>query len=123
MIDICLKTLDSGTKPDYKQCSTVQMMKLLLRKSGYITALVLLGSYALIALRGPQGMSALMERRKQVRELQEVNATLAAENKQKREHIERLKTSKAEQELAIRDKLKLGREGEMHFIRPEPAKD
>ncbi len=98
-------------------------MKLLLRKSGYIVAFALIGSYAMIALRGPQGMPALMERRKHVRELQEVNATLAAENQRKRERIEKLKHSKAEQELEIRERLKLGKPGETQFIFPEQPKN
>jgi cell division protein FtsB len=68
-------------------------------------------------------MPALVERRKQVRELQETNATLAAENQRKRERIEKLKHSKAEQELEIRDRLKLGKPGETQFILPEPSKN
>src|SRR4051794_20216064 len=94
-------------------------MKHLLRKSGYLIAFALVGSYAVIAFRSPQGMPALIERRKQVHALQEVNATLAAENQRKRERIEKLKHSKTEQELEIRERLKLGKPGETQFILPE----
>lgn len=98
-------------------------MKLLLRKSGYIAAFALLSSYAVLAIRGPQGLPVLMERRKQVRELQEENATLAAEIKLKREHIARLKTNKSEQDLVIRERLGLGQADETHFIiTDKPAK-
>jgi cell division protein FtsB len=60
-----------------------------------------------------------MEKRKQIREFQEKNATLSAENQRKRERIQRLKTSRAEQELEIRQKLKMLRPGETQFILPE----
>ena len=98
-------------------------MKPLLRKSGYIIIVALIGSYAAVTLRGRQGISALTERRKHVRELQEANATLAAENQRKRERIEKLKNSKAEQELEIRERLKLGKPGETQFILPEQPKN
>lgn len=98
-------------------------MKSLLRKSGYIGVFAVIASYALITLRGPQGVPALLERRRQVRELQEINASLMAENQQKRERIERLKSSKAEQELEIRDRLKLAKPGETQFILPEKPKN
>lgn len=97
-------------------------MKLLLRKSGYLIAIVLLASYAAIALRGPQGISALTEKRKHVRELQERNATMLAENQQKRDRIRKLKYDKSEQELEIRDRLKLGKPGETQFILPDKPK-
>jgi|SRR6266852_3375622 cell division protein FtsB len=97
-------------------------MKLLLRNSGYLTVIVMVAVCALIAIRGPQGIPALMEKRKEIRTLQEQNADLQKENERKRDRILRLQVSSAEQELEIRNRLKLLRKGETSFILPEPSK-
>jgi cell division protein FtsB len=97
-------------------------MKDLLRKSGLLLTLLLVIAYAVIALRGPNGVHALAEKREQIRKLQEENASLAADNKRKRERIELLKNDRAAQELAIREKLKLLRPGETQFILPDAPK-
>ena len=96
-------------------------MKPFLRKTGYLATVVLLGSYALFTLRGPNGIPALMEKRNQVHELEVQRATLAAEIQQKRDRIEKLKTSKSEQELAIKERLRLVAPNETQFVLPEPA--
>jgi cell division protein FtsB len=98
-------------------------MKALIRKSGMIVTLVLVSTYGVIALRGPNGMGALSEKRRQIRDLQEQNASLDAENRRKRERIELLKTSRPAQELEIREKLKMMKPGETQFILPETPKD
>lgn len=97
-------------------------MNSLLAKSGIAGILILLCLSAAVALRGPNGVAGLMQKREQIRGLQEANATLAADNQKKRERIERLKNSRAEQELEIREKLKLIRPGETQFILPDPPK-
>lgn len=90
-----------------------------IRKAGYLLAIVLAGVYAFVALRSPSGIPALMEKRHQVRELQEQNATLIKEIQMKRDQIKRLRDSRDEQELEIRRRLKLLRPGETSFIIPE----
>lgn len=92
---------------------------LLLRRFGMLVAFALVAVYAAVVLRGPQGVSALMDKRKEIRDLQEQNATLARENSRKDDRIKRLKTSASEQELEIRRRLKLLRPGETSFILPE----
>jgi cell division protein FtsB len=94
-------------------------MKALIQKSGMVVTLVLVVSYGVVALRGPNGIGALAEKRRQIRDLQEQNASLDAENKRKRDRIELLKTSRPAQELEIRERLKLVRPGETQFILPE----
>jgi cell division protein FtsB len=94
-------------------------MGFLLRKSGYLVAVAFLGLCAFVILRGPQGMPSLIEKRKEIQAMQELNADLQSQIEQKRARIERLKTSEAEQELEIRDRLKLLRKGETRFITPE----
>lgn len=64
-------------------------------------------------------MPALMEKRREIRELEEQNANLQREIQRMRERIERLKNSPSEQEMEIRKQLKLLRPGETSFILPE----
>ena len=94
-------------------------MKILLRKTGYLVALAIACAYALVAFRGPNGIPALMEKRRQITSLQELNATLAAENQRKQDRIHKLETDRSVQELEIRKRLKLLHPGETQFILPE----
>jgi cell division protein FtsB len=94
-------------------------MKFLMRKSGVLSLFAAIGIFALVILRGPNGLPALAEKRKEIQTLQEQNASLDADNKHKRARIEKLKNSRAEQELEIRERLKLLRPGETQFIVPD----
>src|SRR5436305_1022296 len=97
-------------------------MNTLYRRIAYSAAVVLLGVYGYFTLKGPQGIPALMEKRRQVRLLEEENANLARENDLKRERIRKLNESAGQQEIEIREKLKKLRPGETEFILPEPSK-
>jgi cell division protein FtsB len=70
-------------------------------------------------LRGPQGLSALAEKRREVRQLEEKNADLVRDNDAKRLRIERLKHDRSAQEVEIRKRLKLQRPGETSFVLPD----
>jgi cell division protein FtsB len=78
--------------------------------------------YGIVALRGPQGLSALLDKRREVRLLEEQNAAKAAENERRRERILRLEQNSIEQEMEIRKQLKLLRPGETTFILEDPPK-
>jgi cell division protein FtsB len=97
-------------------------MKSLLQKAGLLLTVLAIAAYGIIALRGPNGISALAEKREQIRKLQEENASLGADNKRKQERIQLLKTDRAAQEMAIRERLKLLRPGETQFILPDAPK-
>ena len=88
-----------------------------------VVTLILVTVYGVIALRGPNGVGALAEKRRQIRVLQEENASLDAENNRKRVRIDLLKNSREAQELEIRERLKLVRPGETQFILPETPTD
>ncbi len=92
------------------------------RRSGYWLAAAIIGISAWAALRGPQGIQALIEKRREIRQLEEQNAASARENEQRREHIRRLEENSSEQDLEIRRHLKLLRPGETTFILPEAPK-
>src|SRR5579864_4161053 len=89
-------------------------------------ALVLLAiviAYAWIAVSGPQGLQALLEKRREIRLLQEQNAVLTHEIEHRRDRIRRLEDSRSEQEMEIRKQLKLLRPGETTFILPDGPKE
>jgi cell division protein FtsB len=79
--------------------------------------------YVYMALRGPQGIPALQEKWRVIRTMQLENADLEREVRQKRDRIQRLRSNPAEQELEIRQRLKLLKPGETSFILPEPPKE
>ena len=97
-------------------------MKASLPRFAYAIAVLLVASYAFFTLRGPKGLTALAERRQQIRELEKRNEQLVKEIERKREHIRRLHDNPAEQELEIRERLKLVHPNEKVYIIGAPAK-
>lgn len=95
------------------------MLRSFLRPLAALAALAGLAAYATIMLRGPQGLSALAEKRREVRELEEKNANLMRDNEAKRHRIERLEHDRSAQEIEIRKRLKLQRPGETSFVLPD----
>jgi cell division protein FtsB len=98
-------------------------MKALVRKSVMPLVLILVGAYAVAALKGPNGLPALQAKREQIRRLQEENAALKTANEKKRDRIRLLQTSREAQDQEIRERLKLVRPGEKQLILPEPRKE
>lgn len=97
-------------------------MKTPLARFAYAIALLLVAGYAWITLRGPSGLHALYERRAEIWELEKRDATLAQEIERKRERIRRLSENPDEQELEIRERLKLVKPDEKVYIIGDPAK-
>jgi len=87
-----------------------------------VVAFALVGAYGLAQLRGPQGLPALKQQWNEIKQLEEENANLQRENDYRRERIKKLESNTSEQELEIREKLKLLRPGETSFILPEAPK-
>ena len=81
------------------------MSRAILRPLAAFAALVGLGAYATIMLRGPQGLAALTEKRRQIRTLEEQNADLARDIAAKKQRIERLKSDPKTQEVEIEKRL------------------
>ncbi len=97
-------------------------MSTVVRRLAWSAAIVLIGVYGIIALRGPQGVPALLEKQREIRQLEVENANLERDNRYKRERIERLRNNPSEQELEIRKQLKLLRPDETEFILPEASR-
>ena len=99
----------------------------MLRPVAILAALVCLAAYAAIMLRGPQGMSALAEKRREIRALEEQNANLRRDIEHKKMRIERLKNDPGTQELEVEKRLGKIRPGATEFrelgqhLTPDPA--
>jgi len=92
-------------------------------KKGVMVFLAIVIAYTWIAVSGPQGLQALLEKRREIRQLQEQNAALTREIEHRRDRIRRLEDSPSEQEMEIRKQLKLLKPGETTFILPDGPKD
>jgi cell division protein FtsB len=89
------------------------------RRAGIVLAVVLACAYGWMFLSGPQGLQTLIDKRREIRQLEERNANTRLENDRRKERIRRLEESRSEQEMEIRKQLKLQRPGETTFILPE----
>lgn len=77
------------------------MLSSYLRPLAAIAALAGLAAYATIMLRGPQGLSALSEKRQEIRSLEEQNANLQRDIEAKKQRIQKLKTDPSTQEVEL----------------------
>ena len=93
------------------------------RRAGFILAFAVVLIYGVAAVRGPQGIQALLDKHREIRQLEEQNAAVARENERRMGRIQRLQTSTSEQEMEIRKQLKLLRPGETTFILPDAPKE
>ena len=100
-----------------------QLRKTALGGKGALILLAVVVVYAWIAVSGPQGLQTLLDKRREIRQLQEQNAALTREIEHRRDRIRRLEDSRSEQEMEIRKQLKLLRPGETTFILPDAPKD
>lgn len=89
------------------------------RRAGLLLVILLASAYGWMFLRGPQGFQSLIEKRREIRQLEERNANIRLENDRRKERIRRLEESRSEQEMEIRKQLKLQKPGETTFILPE----
>jgi cell division protein FtsB len=97
-------------------------MKAPFARIAYLAVLIAVLSYAFFTLRGPHGIPALLERQRQIQDMQQRNAKLDREIERMRDHIKRLTDNPAQQELEIRDRLKLVKPGEKVYVTGDPAK-
>ncbi|MBZ5578907.1 MAG: septum formation initiator family protein [Acidobacteriia bacterium] len=91
-------------------------MKLSPARFAYIFAFLVVAGYAFFTLRGPTGVPALLEKRRQIDVMEKRNEALTQEIQREREHIQRLSNNPEEQELEIRQRLKLVHPGDKVYI-------
>ena len=97
-------------------------MKVPLARFAYLIAFLVVSTYAFVTLRGPHGVHALMEKQRVIHEMEKRNSEAAKEIERMREHLQRLSDDPAEQELEIRQRLKLVHPGEKVYITGDPDK-
>lgn len=90
-----------------------------MRKFAWISLALAAGSWGFVALSGPQGIPALLEKRDEVRRLQMENQRLQLQIKEKKLRNERLKGTASELELEFRRDGNKVREGETIYMLPE----
>jgi cell division protein FtsB len=95
-------------------------MKAPLIKTAYLAAFLGAASYAFFTLRGPHGIPGLLEKQHEIHEMEDKNAKLDREIERMRDHIKRLETNPSEQELEVRERLKLVKPGEKVYITGQP---
>ena len=99
-----------------------ELFRVVARRTGWVAGATVALVYAWMAVRGPQGIETLIEKHREIRELEEQNTEMVRQNQALQERIVRLEQSDSEQELEIRKQLKLLRPGETTFLLPEPPK-
>jgi hypothetical protein len=72
--------------------------------------------YATIALCGPQGIQALVQKHREIRALQEHNAAMAQEIRERQTELDELSTNPDEHRLKIRKDLRLQGQHETTFV-------
>jgi cell division protein FtsB len=92
------------------------------RRAGWLVAATVMLVYGWIAIHGPQGLQALIEKHREISQLEAENAEKSRQNETLRDRIQRLADSPSEQEMEIRRQLKLLRPGETTFLLPDSPK-
>jgi cell division protein FtsB len=86
-------------------------------KTAYAIVVLTGVAYAFVVLQDhTNGIPALLAKRHQVTEYQQENQQIMRENAQKEQRIERLENNPVEQEMEIRQRLKLAKPGEKIYI-------
>ena len=93
-------------------------MQPIFKNLGYAVLVTMVGVYVFLQITGPNGVSALIQKRREVQQLQERNAELGRANKMRKQRIERLLDSREEQELEIRRRFKLQKKDSVDFYLP-----
>jgi predicted RNase H-like nuclease (RuvC/YqgF family) len=94
------------------------MSRSILRTLAVVAALAGLAAYATIMLRGPQGISALEEKHRQIRALEEQNATILRNIEARKHRIESLTNDPGAQATAVEKEQRKLRRDQTRFDTP-----
>ena len=90
----------------------------LLRVLAAVAALAGLAAYATIMLRGPQGINSLEEKHRQIRALEDQNATILRDIEAKKRRIDSLTNDPGAQAVAVEKEQRKLHPGETRFDTP-----
>ena len=91
-------------------------MRFSLRRAVYSIVVLCGVAYAFVSLRGPNGVPALLERRREIRRYEHENTELSRQIALRQQRIQRLEKDPAEQEKEIRQRFKLAPPNEKIYI-------
>jgi cell division protein FtsB len=91
-------------------------MRFSLRRAVYSIVVLCGVAYAFVSLQGPNGIPALIERRKEIARYEHENTELRRQMALRQERIQRLEKDPAEQEKEIRQRYKLAPANEKIYI-------
>ncbi len=100
---------------------STDLFQILKRRKGLLLGAGMLLTLGWAAISGSQGLDGMLEKRAQIKQLQEENAAIEAENSDRQARIGRLESSPTEQDLEIR-RLNMVKQGETTFMLPEEEK-
>ena len=92
------------------------------RKPAYALGGLILAAYGAVALLGPQGFFSLRDKYRDIRQMERDNADIDRGNQEMKKRIDRVKSSRSQREVIVRDKLKYALPGETQFVLPEGSK-
>ena len=95
-------------------------MRLPFARIAYVLAFLAIAGYALVTLRGPRGIAALIDKQHTIQQLERQNLLLHQDIERRRERIHRLISNPVEQELEIRERLKLVQPRDKVYITGQP---
>lgn len=93
-------------------------MKPFWKKLGWLAVISMLGVYIVLLSTGPRGLPALRRKQQQILEMRQQVADLVRDNERRRERIRLLKGDRDEQELRIRERLRLRKPGTADLYYP-----
>ena len=91
----------------------------LYRRIGFVAATAVLAGYGAVALFGPQGFFTLRERYQEIRRLERDNAELERGNRELEALISKVRNSRSQQEVIVKEKLKYTHKNETQFVLPD----
>lgn len=81
-----------------------------------VVVLMVVAIYVVATLRSPEGLAAVFAKQSEIRKLQQQNADIEQDIRTKRERIRKLSEDSSEQDIVIRERLRLLKQGETTFI-------
>lgn len=94
-------------------------MAFLIRQLGYLAAAAVACFYVFVALRGPNGIPTMLEKRQQLERMRQENDSLRREIDRRRIAIEQLQTSDDARKRAVREQTRKAMEGDVTVYLPE----
>lgn len=91
-------------------------MRFSLRKAVYSLVMLCGAAYAFVSLQGPNGIPALLERRREIRRMEQENTQLERQIALRQQRIQKLENDPDEQEKEIRQRFKLAPPNEKIYI-------